>query len=425
MENILFVFICFLSLAILYKLFGSVASPAFVFGAVWSAGILLHAVFSSTFLPDLLPVSTPILALYIAGIFCFGFGAFLSELVAKKHSNYALARKDIANVNFISLKLRLILVGVIAVILPFYVQKAISIVLASEIDNFLMGLRWELTYGDADYGWYKYIITLSIIVYAYCLIASITQPSITNRIITILAFFITVTYVVLFTGRTLFLMILLIYLFVNYFVNPRFSFKKLLWIIPISLVLFVGFGLFFNKGGSLDETLSENLKSSTELLAVYLVGALSAFQYEVSSLFAIEFNGMNSLRFFYVIAEKFGYNLPPDFKKSLVQEFVAIPYETNVFTYYSPYVRDFGFFYPLACLVFFGYTHTALFLRSHKTLSPRLIIYCSLLMYPVVMSIFSDQYFSLLSTWLQTVFIVELIAKLDKLFIIKKISQEV
>jgi oligosaccharide repeat unit polymerase len=406
----------------LYRISGTIAAPAFIFAAVWTVGLFLFLLFSFTLLQDLLAVSTPILLLYTSGILFFGFGALLSEIQAKKHPNYSLPKKINSNLNPISLNLRVILLCVIAGILPLYIQKAISIAISSEIENFLMGLRWELTYGDADYGWYKYIITFSIIAYAYCLIESIRKPNIVNRSITIITFLVTLTYVVLFTGRTLFLMILLIYLFINYFLNPKFNFKRLIWIIPIALSLFIGFGLIFDKGGSLDDSLSDNLKSSTELLAVYLIGALSAFQYEVTHLLNIEYNGMNSLRFFYIIAEKFGYVLPPDFKKSLVQEFIFIPYETNVYTYYSPYVRDFGFIYPLACLSLYGYIHTTLFLKAYKSFSPRLIIYSSLLMYPIVMSIFSDQYLSLLSTWLQTIIMVEGIFWLNKIFILKKMQ---
>jgi oligosaccharide repeat unit polymerase len=404
-----------------FKLFRTYANPAFVFALVWTSGLFFHLLFSFTLLPDILPISIPVHLIFTGGSLSFGLGALLAELLSVKLACTSFPGIYKEGSDKISLQLRLFFLFLLAAILPFYVQKAINIVIASEIENFLMGLRWELTYGDADYGWYKYIITLSIIAYAYCLIASIEKPSIVNRTITILTFLITLTYVVLFTGRTFFLMILMIYLFVNFFLNPKFSLKRLIWLIPLALLIFVGIGLVLNKGGSLDDSFSDNLKSASELTGVYLVGGLSAFQYEVSNLLNVGYNGMNSLRFFYLIGEKLGFSIPPDFKESPIQEFVYIPYETNVYTIYSPYIRDFGVLYAFVMLFIYGLIHTYIFIRAKQTKKTRFIIYCSLLMYPIVMAIFSDQYFSILSTWLQIIIMVESIYLLNRFFILKKI----
>ncbi len=394
------------------KLFKSPAAPPVVFSMVWTAGIFLHIIFSFTILPDILPISTPVLLLFTAGVIAFGFGSFLAHTAAVQKVTV-----DFVEITF---KLRVLLILMVLVILPFYIKKAIDIVVASEIENFLMGLRWELNYGDADYGWYKYFILLSIIAYAACLIESIKKPTIPNVSLTIISFLISMAYVVLFTGRTFFLMIFVIYLFCKYLLSSNFSIKKLVAFLLLALIVFIGFGLFFNKGGNIEDSLADNLKSTSELTAIYLAGALSAFQYEVSNVLEIGFNGQNSLRFFYVIGEKLGFSLPQDFKTSLIQEFVYIPYETNVYTFYSPYVRDFGFLYPIFCLLLYGYIHQYTFRKAKATLNPRMIIYSALLMYPVVMSIFSDQYLSLLSTWLQIIVIVETLWVLNRFFIVNK-----
>lgn len=408
MIGLVFILINVLILLVFLKLFRSPASPPVVFSMVWISGIILHIFFSFTLLPDLLPITTPVLLLFSLGIIAFGFGSFL----AQPKSTQANAG-DFVEISF---KLRVLLVLMVLVILPFYVKRAIEIVVASEIESFLMGLRWELNYGDADYGWYKYFILLSIVVYATCLIESIKKPSLPNVSLSIIAFLISLVYVVLFTGRTFFLMILVIYLFCKYLLSSNFSIKKLATFILLALIVFIGFGLFFNKGGNLDDSLAENLKSTTELTAIYLAGSLSAFQYEVTNLLEPGFSGVHSLRFFYLIGEKLGLALTPDFKASLIQEFVYIPYETNVYTFYSPYVRDFGFLYPIFCLIIFGYIHTYTFIKANKSLNPKMIIYCSLLMYPIVMSIFSDQYFTLLSTWLQIILMVESLWIANKFF---------
>jgi oligosaccharide repeat unit polymerase len=401
---------------LLVRLFKTLYAPPVVFSAIWTIGIALHYIFSFTLLPDLLPLSSVTYILFTSGSLCFGLGSFLSAIVFSKPQvkNENLLKSG--NTLPVALKLRLILVLITLLVLPFYVKKAIEIVVSSEIENFLVGLRNELSVGDADYGWYKYIITLSIITFSLCLFESIKKPTIVNRIILLISFLITVGYVVLFTGRTFFLLIFLNYCFANLLLNPKFKIKRLLVLIPLALLTFILLGLLLNKGGSFDDSLRDNVKSSSELTAVYVVGAFSAFEYESDKLVSVANMGINSLRFFYLIGDKLGFIIPPEFKASLVQDFVYVPYETNVYTYYSPYYRDFGYLYPLICLILFGFIHMLVFIKAKETKNPKMILYYSLLMYPLTMSIFSDNYLTLTSSWIQFVIYIEGISFLNRFF---------
>lgn len=412
MIGLIFLFINILILSFYLKLFKFIAAPAVVFSMVWTSGILLHILFSYTLLPDIFPLSASVYLLFTIGVLAFGMGAFLAQPIEIHWQSDSIPS--------ITLSLRVLLLFIVLAVLPFYVKKAIDIVIASEIENFLVGLRWELNYGDADYGWYKYFILLSIVTYAVCLIESIKMPNLVNRLITIIALLVTLVYVVLFTGRTFFLMILVVYIFSKYILSANFSIRKLAFFLVLALFVFIVFGLFFNKGGNIEDSFQDNVRSTSELTAIYLAGSLSAFQYEVENMSEVGFNGVNSLRFFYVIGEKLGFALPPNFKTSLVQEFVYVPYETNVFTFYSPYFRDFGFIYPILCLILFGFIHAKAFIIAKSSLNPKMIIYCGLLMYPIVMSIFSDQYFSLFSTWIQIIVFVEILWIINKFMIAKK-----
>lgn len=424
MVPILFILLNIIILFFLSRLLRPLFSPAVVFSAIWTFTLLLHYICSFTVLPDIFPISTSTYLLFTVGVLSFGLGSFFASLNHSARSSKGLARATSVGSPAptpITVKLRLIILMVTLAILPFYVKTAIDIVVASEVENFLMGLRWQLSMGEADYGWYKYIISLSIISFAFNLIENLRNPCLVNRILVWLSFLATLGYIVLFTGRTFFLLIFLLFIFCNLVLNQKFRAKMLLLILPLILLAFIAYGLMLNKGGSFEDSFSDNLKSSSELTAVYMVASLSAFEYEVENELALESNGVYSLRFFYLIAEKLGFTITPKFKENLVQDFVFIPYETNVYTYYSPYVRDFGYVYALICLFVFGLIHTYVFLQARTQKKPAMVIYFSLLMYPLCMSIFSDNYLTLLSSWIQFVLYIEGIGLINRLFI-KKVS---
>ena len=66
---------------------------------------------------------------------------------------------------------RYILVALILIALPFYIKAAYRLFLASNIDNFFIGLQTELVYGDENIGPLKYVSTLSYVVFALNLFA--------------------------------------------------------------------------------------------------------------------------------------------------------------------------------------------------------------------------------------------------------------
>ena len=85
-----------------------------------------------------------------------------------------------------------------------------------------------------------------------------------------------------------------------------------------------------------------------------------------------------------------------------------MPYPTNVYTYYSLYIRDFGPFYAWILLAVFGFLHTAIHNKALRSTNVRFIFYYAFLLYPLLMSFFGDQYFSLISTWIQIAVFIEL-----------------
>ena len=84
----------------------------------------------------------------------------------------------------------------------------------------------------------------------------------------------------------------------------------------------------------------------------------------------------------------------------LVQPFVKVPAEINVYTVFSPYYRDFGLVGIATFMLLLGSLHGWVF-RQLKTGAPIIIVANALLFYALLMQFFQDQYFSLLSQWIQ------------------------
>lgn len=84
----------------------------------------------------------------------------------------------------------------------------------------------------------------------------------------------------------------------------------------------------------------------------------------------------------------------------LVQPFVKVPAEINVYTVFSPYYRDFGLVGIATFMLLLGSLHGWVF-RQLKTGAPIIIVANALLFYALIMQFFQDQYFSLMSQWIQ------------------------
>jgi oligosaccharide repeat unit polymerase len=226
-------------------------------------------------------------------------------------------------------------------------------------------------------------------------------------------------YSVFATGRTYFFLILAIYLGISYLLKKRFSIKKYIAPLLLFTLFFISIGIIYGKGGNKENSLKDNLNASAETTAVYLVSSLTALDIETRNNVKASYSGENTLLFFVKIGQKL--NLLPNIKAgTLLSEFVFVPYPTNVYTFYSPYIRDYGRVYAWFMIGLFGALHTWLFHKAIKTKNLRYTLYYSFLLYPVLMSFFQDQYMSLFSTWLQIVFYTEVFLLINSFLIHKR-----
>lgn len=419
--ELVFIFLQFFLFLFNYTIFKKrLFSPPVLFTLVWMVILFLHFVFRFTLLNQLFPLHFETYLVFFFGTVSFSIGSFLVSYSFEKNNHlYDIQPSAKTSPVQISLLLRIIFLSIVIIGLPFYIQAAYRLFLASNVDNFFVGLRIELSYGDDDIGITKYLTFFSFFVFAINYYVLLQQKNNLNKWLAGASFIISLAYSVFATGRTYYFVILSLYLGIQYLNTKRFSIKKYLWPFLVFILIFILVGVIYNKGGDKENTLKENLHSTSEVTAVYLVSSLNALDFELTKNVKAQYPGKNTLLFFVRILHSFGF-ITNTKEGTLVSEFVFVPYPTNVFTFYSPYIKDFGKLYAWIMIGLFGALHTWIFYKALQTKNIRYTLYFSFLVYPLLMSFFQDQYLSLLSTWLQAIFYIELFLALNTVMTYKK-----
>src|SRR6185437_1855438 len=232
-----------------------------------------------TLLNELPPLSISTYFIFFIGVVAFSFGSFIQTTFWQKKEIYKNKNSHISNTNIydsgISLNLRLVLLTIIVIGLPFFLIASYKIFIASNIENFFIGLRTELVYGDQDIGPLKYLFPFSFVVYAINLQSFLKEKNRQNKILFIISFLATIVYAIFSTGRLLFLMVFAVYVGMSFVYNKNFSLKKLSRLIIIFMAIFISLGIIYGKGGSMESSAKENIQPAAQSTAVYMVASLN------------------------------------------------------------------------------------------------------------------------------------------------------
>ncbi len=417
--DILFILLHFFFFIFSYEISGKrIFHPAVLFSLVWAGILALHFIFRFTLLDKLEPLHIDVYLIFCVGNLFYILGSFLTDFAFKKDNSNVINHLSNRFQPLPSFNLRLIITAIIVIGLPFYIFVSYKIFLVSQAESFFGGLRNELAYGDADVGPLKYLMPLAFVVFAINLYSFYVKRNSVNRVFLIVTLVVLITYAVFATGRTYFLMILAIYAGVSFFTNPGISLKRYFFSFIIFFLLFLGVGIIYGKGGSTEDSFRENIQSSIANAGIYLVTGLNALDIETSRSSISVDQQDNTFRFFNKI--RIQLNLIKKRTVTDFQEFVFVPYATNVFTYYSPYIRDFGRIYAWLMLALFAAIHTWFYNTGFYIKSIRSILYYSFLLFPLLLSFFADQYMSLFSFWLQMVFFTEMLLFINKIMMLKE-----
>lgn len=148
-------------------------------------------------------------------------------------------------------------------------------------------------------------------------------------------------------------------------------------------------------------------------IADYLSGSIYALDVSIPQ-HELTRNGADTFRYFIAIFDSiFETNYTPD----LVNDYTSGRITTNVYTFYDYYIRDFGVLYAVL-MQFFCATLHAYTYKLSKNGSLINLALASMLTYPLIMQFFQDQYFSLMSLWIQALIVFSLVLK-TRMFYVK------
>ncbi len=387
--------------------------PPFIFCAVWLVVMSARLIFTQFYLKDLFPLQSDTYFLFIAGCLVSTVAGYISLL----QYSFSEVRETIANRQNaveneiihadLSLYVRLTLIGFCFAIFPLFVKYIIKVVLPGEVENIFKTIRYETAVNNVGFGIYNYMITLSCFVGLFSGYVYWQKKTRTNKIVYILALIVSLFYAFATMGRSPILMVISLNLAMFLISNQKVNIKQFILPLLVFVLIFLGVGILLDKGGSLNNSLSENVDASIKTFLEYLLTPMNAIDWVLHQPILEHEEGRKTLRFFYVLGHSLGLNnVNPD-NFDIVDAFIFVPYPVNVYTFYSPYVKDFGALYSFLWVFVLMLIHSNTFMKltySSKIFLPRIIY--SFMFFPLIMVFFHDLYISILSTWLQLLLIV-------------------
>jgi oligosaccharide repeat unit polymerase len=279
--------------------------------------------------------------------------------------------------------------------LPLFLIRAYELGHGGPTDFLLINIRHVLlTEGlEEGYGVLQYLVPISFLSSGLQLYRHLYHD---NWLRLGVSFTVAITYAVLSTGRGFVLLLLIMLAGITMITRKTDPLRG--WgyftMALCGALLFAGYML--QKGLHVQNDLSENVLALQQHFTAYLVGSLPAFDHYWHADQELEY-GVNTFRSVLAGLQRIGLDVevPP-----LIQEMVYIPIEFNVYTIYLPYSKDYGAAGILLVQLLFGAWHGYLFKKANGGTPFHVMLY-ALFLFPLVMQFFQDQYFSLLSMWLQ------------------------
>src|SRR6266576_2874657 len=390
-------FACLLLVVVVvnYRLHGDLLYPGFLQPLIWFVAIVFFLFTRGTFIP----VSEGIFGLFLAGSVLFAMGAF----VATHGHRPVLVRNRLMEGSLPSKGLLLGLACVVLVGLVLYVNRASALASTGPSTNPYINLRyalsvtWEETGGDL--GVLSYFIPAAYVLAGAAALGrcGFAHPR-SSRLLVAVSVCMGTIFGVLSSGRSVLLPLIIIVLIIPTAlrVSSPARTARALGIVVVGLFVLVGLAL--GKGGDFTSTIQDNWVGMRESFVLYSVGSIPSFDTFLHNRGPDLDMGINSFRTLLAVLRAVGFGTP---LVPLVQPYADIPMPMNVYTFYQPYIKDFGIG-GIATMFFFGFIHGLLYKKA-TVHNPRAIyvFLFSLSLFPLVMQVFQDMYLSVLSTWIQ------------------------
>jgi oligosaccharide repeat unit polymerase len=327
-------------------------------------------------------------------------------------NNNSFQRNDATELHLV---VRIIITLVVMIGLPFYIRASYQIFLESNKEEFFTGLRNELYEGEKGIGVLKYLTSLSFATFGFNLFSFYRKKGKIENLLLIISLICVLGYTIFATGRVFFLSLLSIFIGIKSMSKTKTPVWHFMAIFFGFILLFILLGAVYGKGANLYSSFAENIPLAIEGVGMYTVAPLNALDLQINTNNFLPSNGDYTLRFFLKIIMEMGFMSQRKIQP-LIQDYSFVPYPTNVYTYYQPYIRDFGLLYSLIMLMIFGALHSWVYRKAVRTGSLRFILYFSFLLYPLLMTFFNDVYMVGFSFLFQLLVYVEIILFLNNFF---------
>lgn len=410
-----FILIHFFLVVLNYYLFGKkVIHPCVLFSLLWLVIVSLHIFFRLTFLNQLYALSIQLHLILISGVLFFSVGGWIVSLKGRNKNGEFHTNNNLE----LNLSVRILITSIVIIGLPLYIRASYQIFVESNKEEFFTGLRTEIYEGEKDIGITKYLTSLSFVTFGFNLFSFYRKKGKMEITLLILSIICVLGYSLFATGRVFFLAILSIYVGIKAMSKTKTPVWHLVFIFLGFILTFMLLGIIYGKGANIYSSLSENVRLAIEGVGMYTVTPLNALDSQINNNALLPSNGDYTLRLFLKSAIELGF-LPYRKIQPLIQDYSFVPYPTNVYTYYQPYIRDFGLLYSLIMLTIFGALHTWVYRKAVNAGNLRFVLYFSFLLYPLFMTFFNDVYMVGLSFLFQLFFYVETLVLINEFFFLK------
>lgn len=254
-------------------------------------------------------------------------------------------------------------------------------------DSWYEGLRTYLVREKrGSYGWVGYGLGFSFTACCYLILRFRRGGSLFPAIASVI---VSCGFVVLGTGRT-FILLLVCLLLSCALPNNRMQRLYLLALVPL-LASGIFMAIPFLGGRMSFETLKP-------LFELYFIGPLESFAWGVDGGLPPT-NGAMTFRTIWAVLNALGLHFEV---VDMIQPNSPTRLAGNVYTVFMPYFRDFGKFGVGLFFCAIGFVHGVVFKQAMRG-RPLMMVVNGVLFYALVMQFFQDQYFGLLSQWIQIV----------------------
>jgi oligosaccharide repeat unit polymerase len=369
-----------------YARFRDVLYPPVIQGTVWFVVLALYAINQDW----LNTVSHDFYLIVVTGVFMFAVGSYFTTYATTTQKVSWPLSPALSKTFYSRLLFWIPLLG-----LPLFLARAYALGHEGSSDFLLINIRHILiTEGvEAGYGPLQYLLPLSFVA---CGLQLYQHLYFKNRLKLVVSLAVAMAYAVLSTGRGYVLLLLLMMAGIATITRKVSTIRVAVYLTVALAIGFLFTGYFLQKGLKVDSGLSENLVHMQQHATVYVVGALPAFDEYRHLNHDLEY-GTNTFRSVLAALSKIGFDVEVP---KLIQDFVYVPMEFNVYTVYHPYYRDFAAPGMVAVQLLFGAWHGYLYKKSRQGAPLHIFLY-ALFLFPLVMQCFQDQYLSLLSMWVQ------------------------